>query len=175
MFLNLKNIEKLDLWICFCFENLPSKYIATINNIVTQPLIIRLTFDRAKCKQEKIFLKFEFGFWRLHYFWLFGVKLFSDWYLEKDVSIKFQCTFSIFTFYRWIFWQTCWFLLDAAVYVMYLKVLFFDVKLKVGIFWEGHKIWKNVPLKIWRYWVPSNFKWKIFLNFVAFSEYPNFT
>ena len=46
---------------------------------------------------------------------------------------------------------------------------------KVGIFWEGHKIWKNLPLKIWRYWVASNFKWKIFSNFVAFSEYPNFT
>ena len=28
--------------------------------------------------------------------------------------------------------------------------------------------------KIWRYFVASNFKWKIFSNFVAFSEYPNF-
>ena len=37
---------------------------------------------------------------------------------------------------------------------------------KVRIFWEGHKIWKNIPLKIWRYLVKS--------NFVAFSEYPNF-
>ena len=46
---------------------------------------------------------------------------------------------------------------------------------KVGIFWEGHKIWKNLPLKIWRYWVSSNFKWKIFSNCMAFSEYPNFT
>ena len=46
---------------------------------------------------------------------------------------------------------------------------------KVWIIWEGHKIWKNLPLKIWRYWVASNFKWKIFSNFVAFSEYPNFT
>ena len=45
---------------------------------------------------------------------------------------------------------------------------------KVRIFWEGHKIWKNLPLKIWRYWLASNFKWKIFSNFVAFSEYPNF-
>ena len=42
---------------------------------------------------------------------------------------------------------------------------------KVRIFWEGHKIWKNLPLKICRYWVMSNFKWKIFLNFVAFSEF----
>ena len=33
---------------------------------------------------------------------------------------------------------------------------------KVRIFWEGHRIWKNLPLKIWRYWV-------------AFSEYPNFS
>ena len=29
---------------------------------------------------------------------------------------------------------------------------------KVQIFSEGHKIWKeNLPLKIWRYWVVSNF------------------
>ena len=46
---------------------------------------------------------------------------------------------------------------------------------KVQIFWEVHKIWKNLPLKIWRYWAVSNFKWKIFSNFVTFSEYPNFT
>ena len=36
---------------------------------------------------------------------------------------------------------------------------------KVWILWEGHKIWKNLPLKIWRYWVASNFKWKIFFKF----------
>ena len=45
---------------------------------------------------------------------------------------------------------------------------------KVWIFWEGHKIRKNLPLKIWCYSVASNFKWKFFSNFVAFSEYPNF-
>ena len=45
---------------------------------------------------------------------------------------------------------------------------------KVRIFWEGHKIWKNLPLKIWHYSVTSNFTWKIFSNFVAFPEYPNF-
>ena len=52
-----------------------------------------------------------------------------------------------------------------------LKVL----NIKVWIFWEGHKIWKTLPLKIWRYSVASNFKWKSFSNSVAFSEYPNFT
>ena len=46
---------------------------------------------------------------------------------------------------------------------------------KVRIFWEGHKIWKNLPLKIWPYSVTSNFKWKIFSNFVAISEYPDVT
>ena len=46
---------------------------------------------------------------------------------------------------------------------------------KVWTFWEEHKIWKNLPLKIWHYWVTSNFKWKIFSNFVSFSECPNFT
>ena len=45
---------------------------------------------------------------------------------------------------------------------------------KVRIFWEGHKIWKNLSPKIWGYSVASNFQWKIFSNFVAFSEYPNF-
>ena len=30
-------------------------------------------------------------------------------------------------------------------------------KFKV-IFWESHKSWKNLPLKIWSYWVASNFK-----------------
>ena len=45
---------------------------------------------------------------------------------------------------------------------------------KVRILWEGHKIWKNLPLKIWRYWVASNFKQKIFSNFGTFSEYMNF-
>ena len=33
---------------------------------------------------------------------------------------------------------------------------------KVWIFWKGHKIRKNLPLKIWRYSIASNFKWKIF-------------
>ena len=46
--------------------------------------------------------------------------------------------------------------------------------LKVWTFWKRHKIWKNLPLKIWRYWVTLNWKWKIFSNFVPFSERPNF-
>ena len=45
---------------------------------------------------------------------------------------------------------------------------------KVQIFWEGHKLEKNLPLIIWRYSVASNVKWKIFSNFVAFSEYLKF-
>ena len=58
----------------------------------------------------------------------------------------------------------------------FLIVHFFSnfFSIKVRIFWEGHKIRKNLPLKIWRYSVTSNSKWKIFSNFVAFSEYPNF-
>ena len=46
--------------------------------------------------------------------------------------------------------------------------------IKVWTFWEGYKIWKNLPLKIWHYSVVSNFRWKIFSNFVFFSECPNF-
>ena len=46
---------------------------------------------------------------------------------------------------------------------------------KVRIFWEGHKIWKNLSLKICHYSVTSNFKWNNFSNFVTFSECPNFT
>ena len=47
--------------------------------------------------------------------------------------------------------------------------------IKVRTFWEGQNFWKNLPLKILRYSVTSNFKRNIFLNFVAVSEYPNFT
>ena len=45
---------------------------------------------------------------------------------------------------------------------------------KVWTFWKEHKIWKNLPLKIWHHWVTSNFKWKIFSNFVSLSECLNF-
>ena len=56
---------------------------------------------------------------------------------------------------------------------VWLKIC--PIWVKVWTFWERHKIWKNLPLKIWRYWVTSNWKWKIFSNFVSFSERPNFT
>ena len=46
--------------------------------------------------------------------------------------------------------------------------------LKVWTFWEGHKIWKNLPLKIWCCSVASNSMWKVFSNCVPFSECPNF-
>ena len=39
---------------------------------------------------------------------------------------------------------------------------------------KAAKFEKNHLLKIWRYSLTSNFKRKIFSNFVAFSEYPNF-
>ena len=42
--------------------------------------------------------------------------------------------------------------------------------LKFGPSEKGTKFEKNLPLKIWHYSVTSNFKWKIFSNFVAFSE-----
>ena len=35
---------------------------------------------------------------------------------------------------------------------------------KVRIFWEGHNIWKNPPLKIWHYSVTSNFTRIFFSN-----------
>ena len=47
-------------------------------------------------------------------------------------------------------------------------------QLKFGHSEKYTKFEKNLPLKIWRYSVVSNFKWKSFSNFVAFSEYPNF-
>ena len=43
-------------------------------------------------------------------------------------------------------------------------------EIKVGTFWEEHKIWKNLLLKIWCY------KWKIFSNLCSSQdlECPNF-
>ena len=45
---------------------------------------------------------------------------------------------------------------------------------KVQILWEGHKIWKNLPLFLM---LLSKFqkRWEIFSHFVAFSQYLNFT
>ena len=34
---------------------------------------------------------------------------------------------------------------------------------KVQIFWEGHKIWKNLPLKIWHYTLETKFLFFSFL------------
>ena len=39
---------------------------------------------------------------------------------------------------------------------------------------KATKFEKNLPHKIWCYSVTLNFNWKIFSNFVAFSEYPSF-
>ena len=50
-----------------------------------------------------------------------------------------------------------------------------QVLLKFEYSEKATKLKKNLPHKIWRSWVASNFKWTIFSNFVAFSEYPNFT
>ena len=46
--------------------------------------------------------------------------------------------------------------------------------LKFGYSEKATKFEKKIPLKIWCYSVTSNFKLKIFSNFVAFSEYPSF-
>ena len=51
-----------------------------------------------------------------------------------------------------------------------------SLTLKFGYSEKATKFEKNLPLKIWCYSVmPNFFKWKIFSNFVAFSEYLNFT
>ena len=55
------------------------------------------------------------------------------------------------------------------------QYILFQFWVKFGLSEKGTKFKKNLPLKIWRYWVTSNFKWKIFWNFVPFSESPNFT
>ena len=46
--------------------------------------------------------------------------------------------------------------------------------LKFGLSEKGTKFEKNLPLSIWHYSVASNFKLKIFSNFVPFSECSNF-
>ena len=51
-----------------------------------------------------------------------------------------------------------------------MKMTFFD---KVHIFWEGHKILRNLPLTF-DFMYSSKSKGKISQNFVAFSEYMNF-
>ena len=47
--------------------------------------------------------------------------------------------------------------------------------LKFGYSDKVTKFEKNLPLRIWHYWVTSNFKRKIFWNLVPISESPNLT
>ena len=76
-----KKIEKLHL-ICFCFENLPSKYIATIYNIITQPLIIRLT---AQCSTDLT----EQNVNKRKYFW--SLSFDKVWLLKIALSFAVPC------------------------------------------------------------------------------------
>ena len=66
--------------------------------------------------------------------------------------------------------QTKYGLLKLKTCSLYYK----NLLLKFGRSEKGTKFEKNLPLSIWRYSVASNFKWKIFSNFVPFSECPNF-
>ena len=66
------------------------------------------------------------------------------------------------------------FLLLQDKNILHLQVQQNYFLLKFGYSEKATKFEKNLPLKIWRYWVASNFKWIFFSNFVAFSEYPNF-
>ena len=54
------------------------------------------------------------------------------------------------------------------------KSLEFIVPSKVHIFWEGHKYFEIFTLLL-SYVVPAKSKVEISQNFVAFSEYMNFT
>ena len=78
------------------------------------------------------------------------------WLMLVNVNIHRSIWSADFLTYRWLEWL-------------------FRLILKFGYSEKATKFEKNLPHKIWRYWVASNFKWKIFSNFVAFSEYPNFT
>ena len=55
-----------------------------------------------------------------------------------------------------------------------LKVIFFSVSIMFSFSEKATKFEKNLPPCIWRYSVTSNFKWKIFPNFVPFSKRLNF-
>ena len=57
--------------------------------------------------------------------------------------------------------------MKIVIAVMYL--------VKVQIFWEVHKNLAHLPLFIWHYLVASNYQRMMGQNFVAFSEYLNFT
>ena len=50
-----------------------------------------------------------------------------------------------------------------------------EMTFKVGIFWEGHKILQNLHLTFVYSTYKVSLRIKISQNFVAFSEYMNFT
>ena len=48
-----------------------------------------------------------------------------------------------------------WNRINTQWYYSLMNMRQIHIFFKVRIFWKGHKIWKNLPLKIWRYWVAS--------------------
>ena len=92
-----------------------------------------------------------------------------------DIKVYVVTIFDTFGNTRWKqCFSTC-LKLKLDLFLIHQKIIrVFILLFKVRIFWEGHKIWKNLPLKTWGNSVTSIFKWKIFSNFMAFSEYLNF-
>ena len=68
------------------------------------------------------------------------------WVLKTSttLSTNFEAWKEFFYYSKIFFFHLRWQFLILII----LNQRFF---LKVRIFWEGHKIWKNLPLKIWRY------------------------
>ena len=51
---------------------------------------------------------------------------------------------------------------------LFFCFLHWHLRRKFWTFWEGHKIWKNLPLSIWCYAVASNFQLEEFFKICAF-------
>ena len=68
-------------------------------------------------------------------------------------------------------------LIFSTIFLLINNQLLFNVFplfYPAATFEEGAKPFFS-KVKVWTYWVTSNWKWKIFSNFVPFSECPNFT
>ena len=96
--------------------------------------------------------KKDYGFWLCHRFW--NGKSLNSLNFAHNLRVRiFQSNFRS---------ELSGFVnptKDSGLQTVIFVLIYWAQKIsagKVRIFWDGHKIWKNLPLKIWRYWVASN-------------------
>ena len=100
----------------------------------------------------------------LNHFWFHPISI-LEWlfYLSQHFGILLNYSFSCHFTINWKYF-------DMVSYERHLlrgRAKWQSFELKFSFSEKATKFLKNFPLNIWRYWVTSNYKWKIFFQICA--------